>query len=443
MSTALRQLAFAVVVASFACMPAGSDDTQPTGNDEGDPICGDGKLDPLEACDDGNTQSADGCSAACVLSGTPTQCVTLMRGDGGSADQVDVVLPFADSFVAAGSLDGESVAWIGKWSDQGEQSWLTTMAPKDGGGLLRDVTTDGSTGYWAALSTWGVAEFAELVHLDEVGNVLERTSFSDVSLRRVRWINGRLWAAGSRRAGQYGYQTDLWLAFLENGELQTVMLEDHLGYEDTIGAMEVYGDRVLVVATVGTSPGFDGDVLVEPTSEVVVIALDLDGNELEREALDVGSLETPRASAVRGVGDRWVVAGYAPAQEVLHGGQIWLTNGEKDWTWNSLSVFGPQQGSTCQGSASVGGIVTVDGGVVLAGGSQTGPGPGVAVEVTGWLMEFDSSGQLVWEYHTTEPSESYYEETAVGIDAGGRIRTAGVGRTSGVSSTLRSCILER
>jgi cysteine-rich repeat protein len=437
-----RTLALAVVVASFACMPPGSDDIDMSGgNEEGEPICGDGKLDPLEACDDGNTQPGDGCSAVCVLSGTPTQCVTLLHREGMYADQVDVVLPFTDSFVAAGTLnmDSETAAWIGKWSDQGEQSWLTTMASEDGHIHLRDVTTDGSTGYWAGLVT---KTGAELAHLDEMGNVLERTSFPDADLRRVRWIGGRLWAAGSFRTGPH--QTDLWLAVLENGNLETVLMENHLGFEDTIGAMEVHGDRVLVVATLATSSGFDGDVLVEPTSEVMVVVFDFDGNELERAALDVGSLDTPRATAVRGVADRWVVAGDAPpVQAVLLRPQIWVRNAERDWTWDSLGVFGPQQGSSFQGGASVGGIVTVDSGVVLAGGSYTGPGPAVAAEVTGWLMEFDNAGQLVWEYHTSDPSESYYGETAVAIDTGGRIRTAGVGRTYGVSSTLRSCIMER
>jgi cysteine-rich repeat protein len=433
-----RQLALAVVVASFACMPPGSDDTDPTGNEEGDPICGDGNLDSTEACDDGNTRPADGCSAACMLSGTPTQCVTLFQRDGMYDDQVDVVLPFTDSFVAAGTLnmDDEKVAWIGKWSEQGEQRWLTKMASEDGYIHFRDVTTDGSTGYWAALVT---KSGAELAHLDDFGNVLERTPIPDAVLRRVRWIGGRLWAAGSLQLGKYGYEADLWLAFLENGKLETVMLEDHLGFEDTIGAMEVHGNRVLVAATVATNDGLVGEYLGTPTSEVVVITFDFDGNELEREALDVGALDAPKATAVRGVGDRWVVAGYDPpldGVELLHGWQIWLTNAESDWTWNSISVFGPQQGSMFQDSASVGGIVMVDTGVVLAGGSST-------AEATGWVMEFDNAGQLVWEYHTTEPSESYYEETAVAIDAGGRIRTAGVGSTYGVSSTLRSCIMER
>lgn len=213
MTAELRLLVLAAGVATFACIPA-------------DPICGDGKVDPPEACDDGNTQSGDGCSPACQLPGTPTQCITLLRGDGTIDDQVDVVLPLGDEFVAAGSLnmDGAVVAWVGKWHEQGERIWLRTLAAGDGETRLRDITVDGSTGYWVALNSSGTAELA---HLDEFGSVGERTSLPDASIRRVRWIDGRLWVAGS-------LQDDLWLAVLDNGSLETSMLEDHLGYEDTI-----------------------------------------------------------------------------------------------------------------------------------------------------------------------------------------------------------------
>ena len=47
-------------------------------------LCSDGFRDPLEACDDGNLMSGDGCSAACAvesgyacLGGGPSVCVTL------------------------------------------------------------------------------------------------------------------------------------------------------------------------------------------------------------------------------------------------------------------------------------------------------------------------------------------------------------------------------
>jgi cysteine-rich repeat protein len=445
----LRPLALAVVVAAFACMPPGSDEADTADDGDNEPICGDGKVDAPETCDDGNTQPGDGCSAACLLSGTPTQCVTLMQGAGGNADEVNVVIPLTDSFVAGGTLDlggdgGDVVAWVGKWSEQGEQKWLTKIPP-EGSTYLRDLTTDGSGGYWAILAS---LDTEVLTHLDESGNVLEQIPVSDASLRRGRWAGGRLWVAGALLDELKDASTneDLWLAVLENGTLETVLFEDHLGFDDRIEAMEIHGDRVLAVATLGTSPGYQDDFLEEPTSEVAVIVLNLNGNELEREALDVGSLETPRATAVRGVGDRWVVAGYAPpVHAILVGDQIWLTNAERDWTWNSLSVFGPQQGPIPQGRASVGGLVTVDSGVVFVGGKTTVAvvGPPPIVENTGWSMEFDSAGHRIWEYHSISPSQSWYVETAVAIDAGGRIRTAGVGWASDASSTMRSCIMER
>lgn len=429
-----------IVVGALACMPPGSGETEASsnGNEQGDgdgdpePVCGDGKIEAPEVCDDGNTEPGDGCTATCLASGTPTQCFTLVHGEGTSIDSVEVILPYTDSLVAGGTLrvEGEDVAWVGKWSDEGEQRWLT-MASEDS--YLRDLTTDGSSGHWAALTASSVAE---LVHLDDAGHVLERTPVPDAFVRRVRWIDGRLWVAGT-------FEQDLWLAVRVDGNLETLLLEDHLGFEDTIGAMEVHGDRVLVAATLATDDGFDGDILLTPTAEIVVIAFDLDGNELEREAVDVGSLETPYASALVGVDDRWVVAGHAPPQQVLHRQQIWLTSAAQDWAWNSISVFGPQQGSMFQGGADVGGLAKVGSGFLLAGLSATYPGPTNAVELTGWLVEFDSAGQMVWDYHVTHPDEAQYQETAVVIDAEGRIRTAGLGWTDGRSSTLRTCIVER
>lgn len=201
---------------------------------------------------------------------------------------------------------------------------------------------------------------------------------------------------------------------------------------------------MLVAATLGTSPSVVGDVIQTPTSKVVLIALGLDGSEQARATVDVGSLETPNASAVGGIADRWVVAGSAPPlQPLLQRPQIWVTNAEHGWMWDSLRVFGPQPGSEQLGGASVGTMAIVDAGVVLAGGRYTNTGPAGGLEVTGWLIELGSAGQLVWEYHATEPGESHYRETAVATNAAGQIRTAGVGWTDGVSSTLRSCIAAR
>jgi len=39
-------------------------------------VCGDGNLDPLEQCDDGNTTSGDGCSATCQLENQPPVCTS-------------------------------------------------------------------------------------------------------------------------------------------------------------------------------------------------------------------------------------------------------------------------------------------------------------------------------------------------------------------------------
>jgi len=48
----------------------------PTGEAGPMPRCGDGRIDVGEACDDGNNQDDDGCSARCIPDGRPTQAAT-------------------------------------------------------------------------------------------------------------------------------------------------------------------------------------------------------------------------------------------------------------------------------------------------------------------------------------------------------------------------------
>jgi cysteine-rich repeat protein len=52
------------------------------------PICGNGVVEPGEACDDGNTASGDGCDSICDVetgyycSGEPSVCIVSVVGDG-------------------------------------------------------------------------------------------------------------------------------------------------------------------------------------------------------------------------------------------------------------------------------------------------------------------------------------------------------------------------
>jgi cysteine-rich repeat protein len=54
------------------------------------PYCGDGVVDPGEECDDGNGDSGDGCSPACLIEGVETAC------DDGLDNDLDGLVDCAD-----------------------------------------------------------------------------------------------------------------------------------------------------------------------------------------------------------------------------------------------------------------------------------------------------------------------------------------------------------
>lgn len=82
---------------------ASLDDT--TATTTSDPVCGDGVLDPGEACDDGNDIDADGCSHACEISGTRTWSLEL----GNAMPSLGVALA---------AHDGDAVALVQHYDDR-------------------------------------------------------------------------------------------------------------------------------------------------------------------------------------------------------------------------------------------------------------------------------------------------------------------------------------
>lgn len=88
------------------------------------PYCGDGLPNGKEACDDGNAAMSDGCNPDCVVSGTELWCRTY---DGGGFDSgLGVAVGPDDEVVVVGQLrllDGERVAWVRMYDDQGTVVW--------------------------------------------------------------------------------------------------------------------------------------------------------------------------------------------------------------------------------------------------------------------------------------------------------------------------------
>lgn len=56
---------------AWACTMSACEDTEGGDTENGQPSCGDGVVEPGEACDDGNFVDGDGCAANCTLEGAP------------------------------------------------------------------------------------------------------------------------------------------------------------------------------------------------------------------------------------------------------------------------------------------------------------------------------------------------------------------------------------
>lgn len=104
---------------------AETDDTVDTGDattETGGGVCGDGTLDANEACDDGNTDEGDGCSATCEFSACAMQWTwmeTIAAGQpGGFGVAVDGM-----GKVVAGGQDEAGNAWLASWEPDGSLAW--------------------------------------------------------------------------------------------------------------------------------------------------------------------------------------------------------------------------------------------------------------------------------------------------------------------------------
>jgi cysteine-rich repeat protein len=104
-----------------------SSDTDSSSSEGVEPGCGDGMLDPGEACDDGNLDEDDGCSSTCELESRLVFITsTLHDGDLGGLAGADAI---CNMRAAAADLPGTYMAWLS--TDQGSPStrFVTSTVP--------------------------------------------------------------------------------------------------------------------------------------------------------------------------------------------------------------------------------------------------------------------------------------------------------------------------
>lgn len=404
------------------------------GSDVGEPFCGDGVKASDELCDDGNQTAGDGCSADCVPSGTQLECVPLLEGHW--RNQANALLAMPDhSFIVAGvsTIGLETYGWIAHYSDSGELRWFEQLSSTDGHGSVDALTPDGQDGAWALV--WNSAS-PELRHFSRDGLEDETIDISQafgapVSPYTIEFVEGSVWIGGTR-------ESDSWLGRYDSSTevASTLMLEDHLGFNDEIRAIGRAADEVVAAAaTVSTSPNNMGDLLLLATTDIVLIRFDLAGNEIGRVLLasDPGKDFSPIAEDIVSAGPgRWLVGGDFASLGFTPSAGAWLRQSgpSADWAWDSL---------TDDAIATYGGIVAYEDAVGLAFGDYGSD----AVHGEGGVIGFTSNGEVGWRQSNTYDGYDHYEEQQITVEGPARLRTVGKAWTEDVGSQLQSCIIAR
>lgn len=408
------------------------------------PTCGNGIQDPDEACDDGNRDSGDACTATCQIPGTQLECVTLLEGMGSYEDRVNALIPLPDlSFVAGGSkrVDDRGAGWIGRYDDSGAQIWLTWPPPvAEESSAVLDIATDSLDGYWALITRGYEGE--ELIHLDSSGQIGARILLQDVAqpagftvkANRLLTIDHHIWLVG--RGGNQGGGTDLWVGRfdIETQVLSTILAEDHVGFLDEAWALARNESEIAIAATVNTGPYMEGDEPLTPHSNVLVIRFDLQGQEIDRNLFgaDEPTIATHARSIASDGKDGWIVGG---AQHTT-GAEIYVQ--QKAWLAHIDTAEGEARTLTSNQPpldvAIVEDILTSDREVVAVGRTFAESGH------DSWLFGIGLDGAPHWEQKF---QASGYEVSSVVVavwDHASRLRTANNVWDLGETSLLQSCL---
>jgi cysteine-rich repeat protein len=375
-------------------------------------LCGDGVLDPDEACDDGNRESGDACTSTCRITGSQLECTTLLEGT--DHDEINGLLALPDlSFVAAGSKDYE-LPWIGRYDDSGMQIWQTWPSPADEAtNIVMDLAADSSGGYWMLIDIGGDED---LIHFDASGQIDDRQTMSalapmeGVRPRRLLVVDDDVWLAGTHGADSWVGRFDS-----EAHSLSTILIDDYAGFYDVIWAIAQSKSEVAVAATVDTGPSQIEDMLLTAHSNVLLIRFDRQGHELGRHLLGSADPETATTanSIAADADDGWIVGGNQHSVETFTPQEAWVARVQpsEGWTWTWTS------GGAWQGD-DVNDILVTEHEVVVAGTSPAG------YERRGWLLGLGLDGAPHWEHTFVVQGYTDSVVAAIVLDDTGRLRTA-------------------
>jgi cysteine-rich repeat protein len=420
----------ALVSLGAACGPGASSDDGPA-----PAVCGDGKLDPDELCDDGNLIAGDGCSPECMPSGMPYDCVDLYESE---HDIVRGLALFADGTFVVGGYRGASPeprGWLGRFDGSGAQRWFVDTTTLDPQFRTVHALAGDDAGIWALVFLGDSVRAPHIVRFNLDGELTDSVAIeSEFGLRLfardLEVTAAGVWIVGEAREG--GSQADAWLGLYDPalGTVEDVLRVDELGYDDIFSAVHRDGEGVAVVGTMSTTPNHDQGELLTAKTDILVVWVDANGDELRR--TKVGPSPDPAWIRTAGrIGSdsegRWFVGGALSSVNLLVPNQSWTA--QVDGAWSLVSEFSWTSMMGREDSLIASGIVRdYD-------------------ESThyGWLGEFDSNGAPRWEFGGADGVPGYNRHTVrrLAIDTAGVIRTAGELGIPEEPRTVRSCLVAR
>lgn len=390
--------------ASGSATTESGDDADTTAGTSAGPMCGDGNVDPGEACDDGDDDDANGCTRTCVESGSQ---LWLNIYGGGMGDQRanDVAFdPAEDAFYVVGhrGLGTTIEVWQAKLDAAGEVEFDNVIADPANNGYAFGVDVAPGGGYVYAGYT------------DPAGDIFIRHADPDGTL-----------LASVSHGGVVGQQdTAYGIAAADDGTVLAVGREAFSGsdYRRFLRASAANLTDVIWSESTGPSPGTARGVAWSVDTGAFVVAgyealfaeawvraYDL-GGTMQWETLFAEANETV-LSGIAVSADTVFACGWELAGDPIYRGRLIafdITNGDVRWdeSWDGLVG----EGAYCSDVAvdAQGQLVTV--GATLVAGSED-PTPIVRKRAA-------ADGQLLWETVVSDPAApiGYFQGVSVGAD---------------------------
>jgi uncharacterized delta-60 repeat protein len=337
------------------------------GSTEPGPECGNGVIEGIEECDDGNQIDGDGCNADCTLSEDTMLWEHTHGGDANIAESGQgVAVDSAGNVLVAGYVINELEnpdIFVRKYDPDGTELW-TQIVDGDAAGDDR---------------AYGIAADAD----DNV------------------WVVGDNFVADN--------DLDMWIAKFDGAgtALWSFLVPGPVGETDT--ALDVTVDEGGNAAVVGFSRAATNDY------DIWVGRYDPDGTELWTDLVPGAGVDDRGVGVTVDADGNIVAIGYVSAQDGRT--DVWLRKYDPDggevWTqlWESLGG-GNDRGHDVAAS--------VDGFLVVTGYT---PGGGANLDV--WIARLTGEGEVVWFQNYGSPNLLDDHGNGIALDSEGNIVVAG------------------